>query len=74
MEPGRAAHFVAGNEVFYGHNHCVLQKTRFTICHPQFVGQFEHTKGEYVSVGVQNKRRRKNLIRIWGNKNVTWMH
>lgn len=44
MESGRAAHFVAGNEVFYGHYHCVLQKTRFTICHPQFVAQLKTQK------------------------------
>lgn len=70
MDSGNPAHFVAGNEVFYGHIHCVLQKTRRSICHPQFVVEIENIKGDYFSVGVQNKRQKKNLIRLWGGKNV----
>lgn len=52
MDSGNPAHFVAGNEVFYGHIHCVLQKTRRSICHPQFVVQIANKKGDYFSVGV----------------------
>lgn len=56
---GDPAHFVAGNEVFYGHIHCVFQKTRRSIWHPQFVVHIVNPKGDYFSVGVQNKRRKK---------------
>lgn len=34
----------------------------------QFVVQIANTKRDYFSVGVQNKRQKKNFIRIWVTK------
>ena len=68
------AHFVAGNEVLYGHILCVLQKTRRSICHPRFVVQNANTKKDYFSVGVQIKSQKKIWIRIWGDKNLAWTY
>lgn len=74
MDSGNSAHFVAGNEVFYGHIHCILEKRRRSICHQQFVVQIANTKGHYFSVDVQNKREKKKMICIWGDKNVAWTY